>query len=83
MSTSSSRRFNRPRFILLLLALLVVYVLSFGPVHALYSSDRLQGPIPKDLTTFYKPVNWLYENTPLGKPMTAHDEWWKGALKRS
>lgn len=83
MSTQSFRRSTPLRFIALLLALLAVYVLSSGPVHALYSSHRIQGPIPKDLVAFYVPVNWLYAHTPIGKPMTAHDAWWKEKLRRS
>ncbi len=80
MSTSSSRRFKPVSTILLML---VVYLLSFGPVRALYSSHRLEGPFPEGLVTFYKPVNWSYEHTPLGKPMAVYDDWWNGALKRS
>ena len=80
MSTYSPRRFN-PLFTILLL--LVLYLLSYSPVRALYSSHRLEGSFPEALATFYSPVNWSYEHTPLGKPMTVYDDWWKSALRRS
>jgi hypothetical protein len=80
LTSSSSKPRSRITTLFLLFA---IYVLSFGPVHALYASHRLQGSIPSMLVTFYKPVNWLYENTPLGKPMIAYDGWWKRTLQRS
>lgn len=66
-----------------LFLLLAVYVLSFGPVHALYANNRVEGPMPSLLVTFYKPVSWLHLNTPLDRPMTAHNDWWQRMLKRS
>ena len=65
------------------LQLLVVYLLSHGPVLALYSSQRIHGPVPNAVTVFYHPLHWLYEHTPLGRPMTAYDGWWKHLLKKS
>jgi|GEM_PF-2525424 len=81
MSTSSPRR-RGPRILTTLLLLLVVYLLSLGPIHALYSSRRLPGTMPAVLAAFYKPADWLNANTPLGRPMAVHDDWWKGVLKR-
>jgi len=63
--------------------LLILYVLSSGPIHALYATGRLHSPMPEGVTTFYKPVRWLYAETPLGKPMTTYDAWWKRVLKPS
>ncbi len=68
---------------MLALKLLAVYLLSHGPVQALYSSERIQGPVPNALTVFYQPLRWLYEHTPLGKPMTAYDDWWQHMMKKS
>ncbi len=69
--------------LLTLVILLAVYVLSFGPTKALYANHRLEGSMPAAVGTFYKPVSWLYEHTPLGKPMAVHDDWWTRTLKRS
>ena len=66
-----------------LLQLLVLYLLSHGPIMALYSSQRIQGPVPSALSVFYQPLHWLYEHTPLGRPMNAYDEWWQHLLKKS
>lgn len=66
-----------------LLQLLAVYLLSHGPVQALYSSTRIQGSMPNALTVFYQPLHWLYEQTPLGTPMTIYDDWWSRMLQRS
>lgn len=71
------------RGVVTLLLMLAIYVLSFGPSKALYASQRLEGPMPSALATFYKPVTWLYQNTPLGKPMAVHDDWWQRRLKRA
>jgi hypothetical protein len=35
------------------------------------------------LTVFYQPLHWLYDQTPLGIPMTAYDGWWTRLLQRS
>lgn len=83
MSTSSSRRFRSSGCLITLLQLLLVYLLSHGPVLALYSSARIQGPVPNALTVFYQPLRWLYEHTPLGTPMTTYDDWWKRMLQKS
>ncbi|OYW77769.1 MAG: hypothetical protein B7Z37_02460 [Verrucomicrobia bacterium 12-59-8] len=66
-----------------LLQLLAVYLLSHGPVMALYSSQRIHGSVPNAVTAFYQPLHWLYEQTPLGRPMTAYDAWWKHLLQQS
>ncbi|MFZ2280044.1 MAG: hypothetical protein WAW39_19765 [Prosthecobacter sp.] len=78
MSSSS-----RSGCLLTLLQLFAVYLLSHGPVMALYSSQRIHGDVPAAVTTIYQPLTWLYEHTPLGTPMTAYDAWWKNLLKKS
>ncbi len=83
MSSSPSRRPRSTGCLLTLLQLLAVYLLSHGPVMALYSSQRIAGPVPNAVTTIYQPLTWLYEKTPLGTPMTAYDTWWKNLLKKS
>jgi hypothetical protein len=66
-----------------MLQLLAVYLLSHGPVMALYSSQRISGPVPNAVSVFYQPLHWLYEHTPLGSPMAAYDGWWAHLLKKS
>ena len=83
MNPRLSTRRSPFRIFLLLLTLLAVYVLSSSPVQALYSSRRLQGPMPSDLSTCYRPVAWLQANTPLGKPLTAYDDWCQRVMKQT
>ena len=83
MSTHFRSSSRRGSIVIFLLFLAVAYLFSFGPVQALYSSGRISGPMPKDLVTFYKPVQWFYSNSPMGAPMTRHDAWWGRQLKRS
>ena len=82
MSFSSSGRSRPFGCLFTLLQLLAVYVLSYGPVMAVYSSQRVNGPVPQGLTTFYQPLSWVYEKTPLGRPLRAYDGWWKRMLER-
>lgn len=49
---------------------------------ALYSTKRIEGPVPNAVTVFYQPLHWLYEHTPLGAPLTAYDGWWSQLLKK-
>lgn len=66
-----------------ILMLALLYVLSHGPVQALYSSGRMEGPLPPALTTFYQPVSWLRDHTLIGSPLRSYAAWWQGLLKRS
>ena len=81
MSNLSPRRIGIPFFLKLIL-LLLVYVLSLGPVMALYASHRLDGPMPHALTVMYQPARWVRDQTPVGNKLALHDEWWKRQLQR-
>ncbi|WP_009964297.1 hypothetical protein [Verrucomicrobium spinosum] len=83
MSTHFRSSSRRGSIVIFLLFLAIAYLFSFGPVQALYSSGRISGPMPRDLVTFYKPLQWFYLNSPMGAPMARHDAWWGRQLKRS
>ena len=83
MIDSATQGFRPHYFVWSALKLFIIYMLSYGPVQALYSSQRLEGPMPAKLATLYEPAKWVYENTPIGKPMTVYDGWWARVLKRS
>lgn len=70
------------RILKTLLIVFTVYVLSYGPVHGMYASHRIEGSFGSGLTTFYQPMRWLHAHTPLDKPMTAYAGWWQGVLKK-
>lgn len=50
----------------------VFYVLSTGPVVA-YGIDTIGRD---NLRTFYAPVVWLHEHTPLAGPLEKYWAWW-------
>jgi len=81
MTNSSPRRSKIWGFIKLLLVLFV-YVLSLGPVTALYVSSRLDGPMPRALALFYVPAKWVRDDTPAHKQLALHDEWWNRQLRK-
>jgi hypothetical protein len=83
MSSSPTRNTGSTGCLFSLFQLLAVYLLSHGPVMALYSSKRIAGPVPNPVVVFYQPLHWLYEHTPIGGPLTAYDDWWSRLLKKS
>lgn len=53
----------------------LVYVLSIGPVAAFvehYHVSYLRGSLEK----FYAPVRWLYDHTPLKRPLESYVRLW-------
>ncbi len=47
----------------------IIYILSIGPVWFFYEKYNLSHAYEKYFATFYAPVEWLYQNTPLKKPL--------------
>ncbi|MFW6287059.1 MAG: hypothetical protein ACOC29_03870 [Candidatus Sumerlaeota bacterium] len=67
------------RLLIWLLAILlipVLYVLSIGPVAALYELTQPSFMPQAALEAFYFPVLWLHENTPLAEPLEKYVEMW-------
>ena len=50
----------------------MLYVLSSGPVQLLIQKRLL----PRDVFWIYQPVGWLYEHTPLHKPLGMYLHLW-------
>ena len=69
MSEEPARQSHFMAWTLSIVAVLVLYMLSVGPV--LYLAER--GTIPvslhKGLQDFYRPLEWIYFNTPLRAPI--------------
>jgi hypothetical protein len=55
-------------------ATLLLYILSTGPVIMLIEKKRLK----EDgfVETFYAPIGWLDDNTPLGRPLRVYWHLW-------
>ena len=75
MSEEPPRKSHKLAWILSIVAVLVLYVLSVGPVCYFEIRGRLPHPRPHWLNVVYEPLYWLFK-TPLGKPFDAYLNWW-------
>jgi len=57
----------------ILVALLLVYILSVGPVALCCEKMHVNSATVRQ---FYLPVIWLHDNTPLQKPLEMYIELW-------
>ena len=82
MSRGPEHKSHATAWTITLLLLMVLYVLSYGPVMYL----TLKGVVPPDpkaqRETFYKPLYWLQDNTPLREPLHSYELWWVGLARK-
>ncbi len=53
----------------------IIYILSIGPVAFFYQKYNISGTTYwKYIISFYTPVTWLHDNTPLKKPLENYVE---------
>ena len=57
-----------------MLAVLVLYILSLGPVLYFTMGRGLPPEQQRMIEAFYEPIEWL-QQTPLEKPLTAYHRW--------
>ncbi len=57
-------------------AVLVLYVLSWPPFLRLQQNGAIPWPEPKWVDDFYQPYFWIYGNTPLKQPFEAWRKLW-------
>ena len=81
VASSTMNRSRSSGCLVQLLILALLYVLSQGPVLAMYATQRMEGPVPSAVNTFYAPMSWLRSETPLGGPLKAYADWWVKVLK--
>ncbi len=62
-------------------ALLLVYVLSLGPVMQFTKDARHPYLWPDWVFTVYAPVIWLHDHTFLRKPLNTYVSWWVKELR--
>ena len=64
-----------------LVALLLLYVLSIGPLeylqHKRMLSKGVPAPLPDWLNVFYQPAWWLQDHSMFHRPMDVYCNWWK------
>ncbi len=82
MSEDKQRSNHATVWIVTLIALPVFYVLSWAPVLGLYYNGTIPEPAWPWVKKFYQPVDWLWGNTPLQKPLNAYYFWWDKVLKK-
>jgi hypothetical protein len=82
MSEEQSRKFHPMAWLLSILSAIVIYVLSAGPVVGLEFNGVVPSHNGEWQETFYAPVLWLLEYTPLHDPLDAYFAWWMKVLKK-
>ena len=70
------KSFNWQAFILWPLAMALLYVLSAGPVVLAVRKGKLPRQAGEIIQVIYRPVAWLYEETPLHKPLGMYLHLW-------
>jgi hypothetical protein len=70
--TPSSRRHVFAVAGLVLFLLLLAYAL--GPIPLVYAIKHRGFDVPELIATVYQPTQWLYERTPLRKPMVRYQK---------
>ena len=76
MDSEASHQSHALRWTLGVLTALLLYVLSWGPVGGLHVRYTIPYPAVEWLNTFYRPLTWLHNNTPLQKPLELYVQWW-------
>ncbi len=82
MSEDKKPNNHATAWIVTLIALPVLYVLSWGPVMSLCGNGTIPYTALPWVGQFYLPVWWLYHNTPLKKPLDAYGDWWDKVLRQ-
>lgn len=65
------------------MAVLVLYVLSIGPVMMMDEKGLLSGGRRSFFQNLYNPLGWAYENTPLHKPLGMYFHLWSKHFDKS
>jgi hypothetical protein len=73
MTEEREQRSSHGGFGWIALAVLLIYVLSIGPVAAI---AQRSGSGRTAVRHFYAPIIWLHNNTPLQKPLEAYLGLW-------
>ncbi len=69
-------------WIVTLIALPVLYVLSWGPVLGMWNNGTIPQATFLWVYKFYKPVIWLYDKSPRWMSLDAYGDWWIDVLHK-
>lgn len=81
MSEEPAKQSHFMGWTLSIVAVPVLYILSYGPVVYLINRGTIPHPLPKVLVGFYKPWVWLYHDTSLRNPLGTYIYWWINAAR--
>ena len=83
MSTKQSDKSHASAWALVILAVPVVYVLTFPIVGILtYKRPTVPYPVePRWRQAYFAPALWLHDNTPLKEPLEKYLAWWEKRWK--
>jgi len=73
VSEESARKTSWGAVVLVLVLVVALYVLSFGPAAVIANRAKATRPV---LEVVYAPLIWLYENTPLREPLRLYMDFW-------
>lgn len=63
-------------FVLWPFVIMLIYLLSFGPVKKLCNAHYPAGWFGHAIETIYVPWYWVYDHTPLHKPLGSYMHFW-------
>ena len=64
------------RFLCWAAVVFLIYVASAGPLIMLYDKAGTQQSAPEFVAILYRPIGWMYENTPAQMPMGMYFHLW-------
>ena len=76
MTEELSHPSHAMRWTLGVLALLLLYVLSWGPVMGFYDRGTSKDYIPRWAVIFYQPIRWIGQFEPIGSLLQAYHVRW-------
>lgn len=82
MSESDSSKSSAGQGIAIVVAVLLLYVGSYGPVWGLVYHARISDSAQGFFSKLYVPLLWVRMNTPLARPLNAYVDWWVHALAK-
>ena len=75
MSEQQARKSHKKWWMLSIVAALSLYLLSYGPMMALYTLGRFSPPHSDWLLAVYKPIDWLHGHTFMHEPLDFYVAW--------
>ena len=82
MSAERSDKSHAMAWTFSVLAVPVLYLLSWGPVYGMELNGIIPHPHPEWIDDFYDPAGWLHAYTPLHDSIDAYIHWWGRLMEK-